>query len=157
VIFRHRGTLDKFVGDAIMALFGAPLADPEHALHACRAALEMTEALERLNARWRAAGRDTLAAGIGVSSGDMVVGNLGSSQRFTYTVIGDEVNLAARLEGLTKELTSGRPIIISEGTYALVHDQVAVRPLGSVTVKGKVLPVEIYELMDVPPSKEGSA
>ncbi len=154
VIFRHKGTLDKFVGDAIMALFGAPLADSDHALNACRAAVEMAEMLERLNAQWRAAGRETLSAGIGISSGEMVVGNLGSSQRFTYTVIGDQVNLAARLEGLTKDLSTRRPIVISEGTYALVRDRVTARPLGSVTVKGKLQAVEIYELVDVAPPGE---
>ncbi len=152
VVFRHGGTLDKFIGDAIMALFGAPLADPDHALNACRAAAEMSETLERLNAEWEAAGRERLAAGIGISTGEMVVGNLGSDQRFAYTVTGDEVNLAARLEGLTKDYRTERNIIISQGTHAHVRDRVTTRPLGSVTVKGKLQAVEIYELVDVPPS-----
>ncbi|MBI3458022.1 MAG: adenylate/guanylate cyclase domain-containing protein [Candidatus Rokubacteria bacterium] len=155
VVFRHKGTLDKFIGDAIMALFGAPLPDSEHALHACSAAIEMAETLERLNAQWRATGRETLSAGIGISSGEMVVGNLGSSQRFAYTVTGDQVNLAARLEGLTKDYQTRRKIIISEGTYAYVRERVTTRPLGSVTVKGKLQPVEIYEVIDVtPPERE---
>jgi adenylate cyclase len=154
VVFRRRGTLDKFIGDAIMALFGAPLTDANHALNACRAAIEMSETLEQLNARWRAAGRETLSAGIGISSGEMVVGNLGSSQRFAYTVTGDQVNLAARLEGLTKDYPTARQIIISEGTYALVRDRVTARPLGSVTVKGKLQAVEIYELIAMAPSGE---
>jgi adenylate cyclase len=149
VVFRHRGTLDKFIGDAIMALFGAPLTDEDHALNACRAAIEMSETLDRLNAQWRAGGRETLSAGIGISSGEMVVGNLGSSQRFAYTVTGDQVNLAARLEGLTKDYPTTRSIIISEGTYALVRERVTARPLGSVTVKGKMQAVEIYELLEV--------
>ncbi len=149
VVFRHKGTLDKFIGDAIMALFGAPLADPDHALNACRAAVEMAETLERLNAQWQAAGRETLAAGIGISSGDIVVGNLGSAQRFAYTVTGDHVNLAARLEGLTKDYKTHRHAIISASTYALVRDRVVANSLGTVTVKGKVQAVEIYDLIDV--------
>lgn len=149
VVFRHNGTLDKFIGDAIMALFGAPLADPDHALNACRAAIDMAEALERLNERWRAAGREPLAAGIGINSGEMVVGNLGSDQRFTYTVTGDQVNLAARLEGLTKNYETRRNIIIGENTYAQVKDRVTARGLGSVTVKGKLQAVEIYDLVDL--------
>lgn len=158
VVFRHKGTLDKFIGDAIMALFGAPLADTDHALNACRAAVEMAKTLEQLNARWRAAGRETLSAGIGISSGEMVVGNLGSAQRFAYTVTGDHVNLAARLEGLTKDYPTRRHTIISDGTYALVRDRVVARPLGSVTVKGKVHAVEIYDLIDVkPPAEEERA
>lgn len=157
VIFRHRGTLDKFIGDAIMALFGAPLPDPDHALHACRAAVEMSELLERLNARWRAAGREPLSAGIAIASGEMVVGNLGSSQRFAYTVTGDQVNLCARLEGLTKEYRTRRNIIISDGTYAHVRDRVLARPLGRVTVRGRLQAVEIYELADVETPEEGRA
>jgi adenylate cyclase len=149
VVFRNKGTLDKFIGDCVMALFGAPLADPEHALNACRAAVEMKEALARLNARWQAEGRETLETGVGVASGEMVVGNLGSSQRFSYTVMGDHVNLASRLEGLTKDYQTERHIIISEATHALVRDRVTARPLGAVMVKGKVQPVQIYELIDV--------
>jgi adenylate cyclase len=156
IVFRHGGTLDKFMGDAVMAIFGAPLADPDHAFHACRAAVEMNDRLAELNAQWQAAGREPLAAGVGISTGEMLVGNFGSSQRFSYTVIGDQVNLGSRLEGLTKEYTTRRPIIISEGTYAQVRGRVTARPLGSVTVKGKLQAVEIYELEALtPPSGEG--
>jgi adenylate cyclase len=151
-VFRNKGTLDKFIGDSVMALFGAPLADPEHALNACRAAIEMCEALERLNARWATGGRESLEAGIGIASGEMVVGNLGSTQRFAYTVMGDQVNLAARLEGLNKEYPTSRHIIISDGVYAQVRDRVAAHPLGSVKVKGRLQSVEIYELVDVTPA-----
>jgi adenylate cyclase len=151
VVFRHRGTLDKFIGDAVMAVWGAPLADPDHALNACRAAVEMNQSLERLNAKWQAEGRESLEAGIGIASGDMVVGNLGSDQRFAYTVMGDHVNLAARLEGLNKDYKTERHIIVSEGTYAAVSERVVTRPLGAVTVKGKLQSVQIYELVDVTP------
>jgi adenylate cyclase len=153
-VFRNKGTLDKFIGDSVMALWGAPLDDPEHALNACRTAIAMQEALDRLNARWSDGGRESLQAGIGIASGDMVVGNLGSDQRFSYTVMGDQVNLAARLEGLNKEYQTQRHIIISDGVYAQVQDRVTALPLGSVKVKGKFKAVDIYELVDVTPAKK---
>ncbi|PYM63507.1 MAG: hypothetical protein DMD79_08460 [Candidatus Rokuibacteriota bacterium] len=156
IIFRHRGTLDKFIGDAIMAFFGAPFDNPDHAIQACRAAVEMSALLEQLNERWRAEGHDTLQAGFGVATGEMLVGNFGSAQRFTYTVIGDQVNLAARLETLNKDYPTRRHVIISEQTYQAVRERVTARSLGSVTVKGKLQPVEIYDLVDVNPS-EGHA
>jgi adenylate cyclase len=127
IVFRHRGTLDKFMGDAIMAFFGAPFENPEHALQACRAAVEMSQLLERLNEKWKAEGREPLGAGFGISTGEMLVGNLGSTQRFTYTVIGDQVNLCARLESLNKDYPTRRHIIMSEGTYAQVKDHVVAR------------------------------
>jgi adenylate cyclase len=157
IVFRHKGTLDKFIGDSVMALWGAPLDDPEHALNACRAAVEMQAALERLNAHWADGGRESLQAGIGIASGDVVVGNLGSNQRFSYTVLGDHVNLAARLEGLNKEYPTQRHIIISDGVYQQVRDLVTALPLGSVKVKGKFKPVDIYELVDVTPPKKETA
>jgi adenylate cyclase len=151
VAFRHKGTLDKFIGDAIMVLFGAPLADPDHAINACRAAVEMKERLDRLNVRWRAEGREPLDTGVGIASGEMVVGNLGSRQRFAYTVIGDNVNLAARLEALTRQHDTSRGIIISDETFARARDGVVTRPLGSVTVKGKHKAVDIYEVLGLAP------
>ncbi len=158
IVFRHRGTLDKFIGDAIMAFFGAPFDNPDHALQACRAAVEMSEVVARLNARWEGEGREPLHTGFGVATGEMLVGNFGSSQRFSYTVIGDHVNLGARLESLNKEYETARHIIISEATYALVKDRVVARPLGSVTVKGKHRAVDIYDLVDVDrPGQEGSS
>jgi adenylate cyclase len=113
VVFAHRGTVDKFVGDMVMALFGAPLADPDHADHAVRAALGMLDALGGLNARWDADGRPRLEIGIGVNSGDMVAGNIGSDQVMSYTVIGDAVNLGSRIESLNKR---GTRLIISDST-----------------------------------------
>lgn len=157
VVFRHQGTLDKFIGDAIMAVWGAPLPDPDHALHACQAAVDMAETLEQLNVQWAAEGRPPLQAGYGISTGEVVVGNLGSAQRFSYTVIGDHVNLAARLEGLNKEYETTRPILISESTYARIRGRASVRRLGSVRVKGKRQPVEIYELVDVERTSPGEA
>lgn len=144
VLFEHHGTLDKFVGDMVMGLFGAPLDDPDHADHAVQAALAMTRALDDLNAEWRAAGRPELDIGIGISTGDMVAGNIGSETIMSYTVIGDTVNLGARLESLNKEY--GTRIIISEATRAALEGRYDTRPLGDVIVKGKSQPVAIYEV-----------
>lgn len=154
VVFRHRGTLDKFIGDAIMAFFGAPFDNPAHALQACRAAIEMSEVVARLNKQWQAEGRQPFRTGFGIATGEVLVGNFGSSQRFTYTVIGDQVNLAARLESLNKDYETARHIIVSEGTYEQVKDHVVARPLGSVTVKGKHQAVGIYDLVDLKPSPQ---
>jgi adenylate cyclase len=149
VVFRHRGTLDKFIGDATMAFFGAPFDNPNHALQACRAAVEMSDVVARLNERWKAEGREPFVTGFGIATGEMLVGNFGSSQRFAYTVIGDQVNLGARLESLNKDYETARHIIISQGTYELVRDHVVVRPLGSVTVKGKQKAVDIFDLVEL--------
>jgi adenylate cyclase len=148
-VFRQEGTLDKFIGDAVMAIFGAPVTQADHALRACRAALDMQAELRRLHAKWQAEGKDVFNMGIGINTGEVIVGNLGSEQRFEYTVIGDPVNLAARLESLNKEYPQASGIIISESTYALVREQVTARRLGEVTVKGKVKPVEVYELLSL--------
>ena len=145
VLFRHQGTLDKFVGDMVMGLFGAPVADPGHADHAVAAALEMTARLDALNRKWEAEGKATVDIGIGINSGDMIAGNIGSAAIMSYTVIGDAVNLAARLESLNKEY--GTRVIISEATRARLTTPVAVRPLGAVTVKGRTQAVVIHEVL----------
>ena len=145
VLFAHKGTLDKFVGDMVMALFGAPLDDPQHAEHAVDAALEMIRDLHRLNEKWTAEGRPALDIGIGISTGPMIAGNIGSEAIMSYTVIGDAVNLGARLESLNKEY--GTRIIISEHTRSRLKGRYDMRPLGSVTVKGKSHPVAIYEVI----------
>jgi adenylate cyclase len=147
VVFRHEGTLDKFVGGAVMAVFGAPVPQKDHALLACRAALDMMAELRALRARWLEAGRDPFRIGIGVNSGEVVVGNLGSAQRFDYTVIGDPVNLAARLEGVNEDFPQASGIIISDRTYDLVRDMVRARLLGEAPIKGETQPVLIYELL----------
>ena len=144
VLFEHRGTLDKFVGDMVMALFGAPLDDEDHAEHAVQTALAMVRALDVLNAEWEAFGLPRLDIGIGINTGEMVAGNIGSDTIMSYTVIGDAVNLGARLESLNKEY--GTRIIISESTRARLKGQYDIRPLGSVTVKGKTQPVAIFEV-----------
>ena len=144
VLFAHHGTLDKFVGDMIMGLFGAPLEDTAHADHAVEAALAMVHALEDLNRRWTTQGRPTLDVGIGINSGEMVAGNIGSETIMSYTVIGDAVNLAARLEALNKQY--GSRIIISEHTLRRLQHRYAVRPLGDVTVRGKSHAVAVFEI-----------
>lgn len=144
VLFRHQGTLDKFVGDMVMALFGAPLEDPDHADHALRAALTMVNELADLNRQWAAQGRPALDIGIGINSGEMVAGNIGSDTIMSYTVIGDAVNLGARLESLNKEY--GTRIIISAQTARRLKGRYDLRPLGTVVVKGKSEAVAIFEV-----------
>ncbi|MDD3535007.1 MAG: adenylate/guanylate cyclase domain-containing protein [Candidatus Cloacimonetes bacterium] len=146
VITANNGILDKFVGDAVMALFGTPLPLADHAFSACKCALEMQSRLKELNAKWQAEGRDIFEIGIGINSGEAVVGNLGSEQIFDYTAIGDTVNLGARLEAINKDYSTQSQVIISEYTYELVKDKVIVNYLDEVKVKGKDIAVKIYEL-----------
>jgi adenylate cyclase len=145
IVFRNGGTVDKFVGDMVMALFGAPVDDVNHADSAVRAAVEMVRELGELNKGWAAEGRVPLDIGIGVNSGDMIAGNIGSSSIMSYTVIGDNVNLGARLESLNKEYRTR--IIISEATRHRLGGRYETRPLGAVVVKGKTRPVEIFEVI----------
>jgi len=145
VVFRYDGLLDKYIGDAIMAVFGAPLSQPDHAARACRAALGMMERLGEFQKKWSAEGKPVLRIGIGINTGDMIVGNMGSEMRFDYTVMGDSVNLASRLEGINKEY--GTSIVIGESTHAQVADRFVCRELDSVRVKGKNHPVRIFELL----------
>ena len=149
IVFRHNGTVDKFVGDMVMALFGAPLDDAEHAEHAVRAAVEMVRELGDLNRRWAAEGREQLDIGIGVNSGEMIAGNIGSSSIMSYTVIGDNVNLGARLESLNKNYNSR--IIISDATRVRLKGAYDLQSLGDVIVKGKTRPIAIFEVKVPPP------
>ena len=142
VVQKNRGTLDKYIGDAIMAFWGAPVADPKHAQHAVQTALEMQTELRKLDERFVARGWPILHIGIGINTGTMTVGDMGSEVRKSYTVMGDAVNLGARLEGITK--TYGVGIVVSETTKAQVKDKVY-RELDRVRVKGKHEPVGIFE------------
>lgn len=144
IVFRHNGTVDKFVGDMVMALYGAPLDDPDHAEHAVASAVDMVRELGELNAKWAAEGRATLDLGIGVNSGDMIAGNIGSSSIMSYTVIGDNVNLGSRLESLNKDYRTR--IIISDATRGRLEGAYDIHPLGDVVVKGKTRPVAIFEV-----------
>ena len=141
VIFRHGGTLDKFIGDCIMALWGAPLDDPRHAEHAVAAALEMERVLEQFKVELGAAGRD-FDVGIGIHSGTAVVGFIGADQKLDYTAIGDAVNLASRIEGLTKDAKSR--ILVSRDTVEACHNAFQFRSRGKYKVKGRAQEVELF-------------
>jgi class 3 adenylate cyclase len=145
IIFKYEGTLDKFIGDAIMAVFGSPITHDDDPVRAVKTALEMQKRLVLLNTEWVKKGRTPLTIGIGINTGVVIVGNIGDVRRMEYTVIGDNVNLASRLEDLTKNY--GSPIIISATTYNKVKDIVVVNKLKETTVKGKTQVVEIYELL----------
>jgi adenylate cyclase len=146
-IVKHSGgTLDKFIGDAVMAFWGEPVRHADHADRAADCALAMRDATARLAARWVAEGKPDLRIGIGINTAEVVVGNIGSLEhKLDYTVIGDGVNLASRLEGLNKDFKT--TIIISEFARTRLGDRFDVRPLGDVKVKGKEQPVPIYELL----------
>lgn len=145
VIFHHQGTVDKYMGDAIMAFWGAPRPQPDHARRACSTALDMMRDLGILNQHWQAEGRQKLDIGVGINTGPMTVGNMGSQRRLDYTVMGDAVNLASRLEGLNKEY--GTNIIVSDSTLSGVGDEFVTRFLDLVIVKGRSTPVGVYELV----------
>jgi adenylate cyclase len=153
VVFRNQGTVDKFVGDMVMALFGAPVEDADHAEHALAAAVEMVGELGELNRKWLSEGKVQLDIGIGINSGEMIAGNIGSTSIMSYTVIGDNVNLGSRLESLNKDFHTR--IIISDATRTRLRSAPELRPLGDVTVKGKSRAVSIFEV--VVPSPLASA
>ena len=146
VIYKHGGTVDKYEGDAIIAFFGEPVPFKDHAIRALRASLDMRVALDDLKKQWEKEGRPTqIEMGIGINSGDVFVGLLGSAQRINYTVIGDNANLASRLQDLTK--TYAWPILISESTYQQVKDEFDAEFADAVTVKGKTKPVNVYKVL----------
>jgi adenylate cyclase len=145
ILFSHHGTLDKYMGDAFMALWGAPSEQPDHALEACRAALAIIRKLPELQDQWRASGQPVLRVGVGISTGVASVGNMGSALRYGYTAMGDVVNLASRLEGLNKEYRAR--IIAGETTHAAADHEFLFRELDLIRVQGKQQPVAIYELL----------
>ncbi|MGB6716451.1 MAG: adenylate/guanylate cyclase domain-containing protein, partial [Candidatus Acidiferrales bacterium] len=146
IVFAKQGTLDKYIGDAVMAFWGAPFEQADHADNAAYAALEMMARLADLRREWQQRGQPLLDIGIGINTGVASVGNMGSELRYGYTALGDSVNLASRLEGLNKEYSTH--IILSETTYIALRDtHFLLRELDLIRVKGKLLPVTIYELM----------
>ena len=154
VIFRHEGTVDKFLGDGIMAVFGAPLRYPDHAQRAVTSAIEMQQSLLELQEIWSAQGLPLIEMGIGISSGEMVVGNMGYEQRTDFSVIGDTVNLAARLESINKELDS--QIIFSQSTWDAINGECVVPLQGpiAVSVRGHELPINVYTITFEPAALE---
>ena len=135
IVFDEGGTLDKYIGDALMAFWGAPVPQEDHALRACRTALRFLEELEQLRRRWRAEGLPEIDIGVGINTGPMVVGNMGSDVRFDYTVMGDAVNMASRLEGANKLFHTS--IMVSEDTWNRVASQATGRRLGSLRLRGR--------------------
>ena len=153
IIHQYGGTVDKYEGDAIIAFFGEPIPHKDHAIRATFAALEMNAALQKLNKSWLSENilSEGLKMGIGLNTGEVFVGLLGSEQRINYTVIGDAANLAARLQDQTKEF--GFPILVSKETYLAIKDKVQVEFLASRILKGKSEPVEIYRLTSTSPNR----
>jgi adenylate cyclase len=144
-IFKHRGMINDFVGDAVMAVFGAPVSDPEHAWNAVQSALDMDRALARLNEAWKRKGLVELRMGVGIHTGRVFAGNVGGRDRMKYTVIGDPVNVASRVEGLNKDLST--TLLVTEETLAAVGDRIRVRDCGPVAVKGRVEKVRVFEVL----------
>ena len=144
-ILARGGMISDFIGDGILAMFGSPLDDPDHAWHAVETALAMQAALARLNAGWAAEGKPTLAMGVAVNTGEAFAGTVGAARKKKYAVIGDTVNTVSRMEGMNREL--GTAVLISDATLALVKDRVVVRDRGAFTMKGKAQPVELFELV----------
>lgn len=147
IILDEGGVVDKYIGDAIMAVFGAPVPKPDDAVRAVRAAIRMRAALGRFNERLAERGVPPLKTGVGIHTGEVVAGNIGSEARMEYTVIGDAVNLASRLESSTKEL--GVSVLLSEDTHRLVRDVFNTRPISEITVKGRAQPVMTYAVADL--------
>jgi adenylate cyclase len=150
---RHRGIIHDFIGDAVMAVYGAPLDNPEHALDAVRTAQEMQAGLAALNTEWEARGIPALKMGIGVHTGTVFAGNVGAPTRKKYAVVGDVVNVAARVEGLNKDLHT--TFLITDETYAAVKDWVEARDCGELKVKGRHQPVKVFEVLALTETPEG--
>lgn len=150
IVFKNHGTLDKFIGDGIMVEFGAPLEDPYQERHALITAIEMQKELQILCDKWEKEGKPRIDIGIGIHTGPAIVGNIGSERRMEYTAIGDTVNIAARLEQLTK--TVKMPILVSETTYEAVKDQFVAKNLGLTDLHGKTEKITVYALeLELPP------
>ncbi|NET52249.1 MAG: adenylate/guanylate cyclase domain-containing protein, partial [Merismopedia sp. SIO2A8] len=143
--FRYEGTLEKYIGDALLAVWGAPYRQADDTDRAVKAAIDMQRGVCRLSQQWRERGKQPIKIHIGLNTGKVAAGNIGSSKRMEFTAIGDGVNLGSRLEGATKQY--GCDILISENTYEPCADQIEVRELDKIVVKGKTKPVSIYELV----------
>jgi class 3 adenylate cyclase len=145
IVFKHGGTVDKYMGDCIMALYNVPLEDPDHVANALRTALALQEQTLAVSARWEARLGAVIRTGVGINTGEAVVGTMGSQQRLEYTAVGDAINLGSRLESLTKE--HGVAIVISEFTQQRLRGEFLTRELGQVTVRGRIQPVKVYGVL----------
>jgi class 3 adenylate cyclase len=146
-VLKNGGMINKFIGDAVMAIYGAPVDRPDHAVCAVRTAFEIQKGIEELNRQWKDKGIASIRIGIGIHTGEVFAGNIGSEKRKEYTIIGDTVNLASRIEGLNKELSTS--VLISEDTYGLLHDVVEAGDMGIMNIRGRHKPVRVYELRGV--------
>lgn len=160
IIFKWDGTLDKFVGDEIMAFWGAPLEQPDHAELALRCSLDMSDSLEELQKKWQSEGMPVLDCGIGINTGTVLIGNIGAEdKKMDYTAIGDHVNLGARVEKMTRECNTR--ILITEFTFERIKEllrknligHVEIKEVGTVHVKGRQMPVKIYSINTLPHNK----
>jgi adenylate cyclase len=145
IIFRHDGVLDKYIGDEVMAFWNAPREQPDHAGLACRAALDMVDELNTLLASWSHRGLPPLDIGVGINTGPMVVGNMGSRERLAYTVIGDAVNVASRLQNLNKQF--GTHVLTTESTRKVAGGRFLYRAIDQVKLRGHDEPLTVYELL----------
>ena len=145
VIIKNGGTIDKFMGDCIMAFWNAPIANPKHRQMAIKSAIEMQKELVKLNKKLKAEGLPEINIGIGINSGEALVGNMGSEQRFDYSVIGDAVNLASRLESSSKTL--GKTLVIGESTRNTIENNFKFKYIDSITVKGKTEKIKVYTIL----------
>jgi adenylate cyclase len=147
VVFRYEGTVDKFMGDAIMAVFGTPVEHPDKQLRAVLAAIEMRRALRVFNQRRQTQGKSPISIGVGICDGEVVSGAIGSEDRLDFTVIGDSVNTVARLESLTKDFPEHK-VVFNETVFELVKEQVPCEYLAEVIVKGKTQPVKVFGISE---------
>jgi len=145
ILIEQKATIDKYIGDAIMAFWGAPIWFEDHAIHACNAALACSHRLNELNEKWKQEGKPLFITRFGINTGQAIVGNMGSDERMNYSILGDSVNLASRVEGVNKMY--GTHLIVTQNTYEKVSDYFVFRLLDLVAVKGKKKPIQIYELM----------
>lgn len=150
IIFGNQGTLDKFIGDCVMALFGAPIFTPYSARNAVKTGLDMLRKLEELQKKWESGGNPSFSVRIGINTGEVIAGNIGSPDRMDYTVIGDNANLASRIESYAKPMT----VLVSESTYIKIKDVVVAKKMKPILVKGKSWPVTTYEIISIQSSEE---
>jgi adenylate cyclase len=146
IVSKYNGIINKFIGDAVMAVFGEPIQDDKHPLNAVKCGLEMLKKVEELDEKWKKEGKPEIRIGVGINTGEVFIGNIGSEKRMEYTVIGDTVNIASRLEGYNK--TYKTKILISSKTYESLSENINVNKIADVEIRGKAHRMDIYEVID---------